>query len=213
MIDGIDNILCIQCFPVMEFDPFAKFEDPLGGIGRGFPAFRQFGNRIPIRTDFNQIVAASNFKQRTRMALLYYHAELRRYAVVGTPNKDEHDQGFFVKWGDGGYDIGPIRHLFKTQVYQLAEYLGIKKEIREATPTSDTYSAPSSQQEFFFQMPFEIMDRLWFALENGVAPDAAASALGIEVAQVERAYAGILQKINATEYLRAAPIEYGVGHS
>jgi NAD+ synthase len=82
--------------------------------------------------DLNQIVAASNFKQRTRMSLLYYHAELRGYAVIGTPNKDEHDQGFFVKWGDGGYDIGPIRHLYKTQVYQLAEYLGIPEEIRAA---------------------------------------------------------------------------------
>jgi len=159
--------------------------------------------------DLDQIVAASNFKQRTRMALLYYHAERRRYAVVGTPNKDEHDQGFFVKWGDGGYDIGPIRHLFKTQVYQLAEYLGIPDEICAATPTTDTYSAPSSQEEFFFRMPFDLMDRLWFAFENGVDAEEAASMLGLETEHVERAYANLVQKISATEYLRMPPIEYG----
>ena len=118
--------------------------------------------------DYLQIVAASNFKQRSRMTMLYYHAELRNYAVAGTPNKNEHDQGFFVKWGDGGYDVAPIRHLYKTQVFQLAEYLEVPAEIRTATPTTDTYSAPSSQEEFFFRMPFEVMDLLWYALEHGV---------------------------------------------
>ena len=98
--------------------------------------------------DYFQIVAASNFKQRTRMAMLYYHAELRNYAVVGTANKNEHGQGFFVKHGDGGVDVQPITHLFKTQVYQLAEYLGIPQDIRERIPTSDTYSAPQTQEEF-----------------------------------------------------------------
>jgi NAD+ synthase len=160
-------------------------------------------------SDLDQIVAASNFKQRTRMAFLYYHAELRRYAVIGTPNKDEHDQGFFVKWGDGAYDIGPIRHLFKTQVYQLAEYLGIPAEICEATPTTDTYSAPSSQEEFFFRMPFDVMDRLWFAFEKGVSAEEAATALGMAPDHVERAYANLTQKIGATDYLRTPPIDYG----
>src|SRR6185312_162350 len=101
-----------------------------------------------------QIVAASNFKQRCRMSMLYYHAERLYYAVIGTPNKHEVEQGFFVKHGDGGADIMPISHLYKTQVYQLAQHLNIPKEIIERTPTSDTYSAEQTQQEFFFQLPF-----------------------------------------------------------
>ncbi len=123
--------------------------------------------RLPLR-DYFQIVAASNFKQRTRMSMLYYHAELKNFAVIGTANKNEHDQGFFVKYGDGGIDVQPIVHLYKTQVYQLAEYLGVPEVIRKRPPTSDTYSAVSSQEEFFFRLPFETMDLLWYAQEHQV---------------------------------------------
>lgn len=101
--------------------------------------------RLSIKEYF-QIVAASNFKQRSRMVMLYYHAELRNFAVIGTGNKNEHEQGFFVKYGDGGVDIQPIAHLYKTQVYQLARYLEVPKEIQERTPTTDTYSATSTQR-------------------------------------------------------------------
>jgi NAD+ synthase len=159
--------------------------------------------------DYLQIVAASNFKQRSRMTMLYYHAELRNYAVVGTPNKNEHDQGFFVKWGDGGYDIAPIRHLYKTQVYQLAEHLEIPEEIRQATPTTDTYSAHSSQEEFFFRMPFEMMDLLWYALEHKVPVPEAAQVMDLTEEQVQRAFADLTRKQRTTQYLRTLPIEYG----
>jgi NAD+ synthase len=159
--------------------------------------------------DYLQIVAASNFKQRSRMSMLYYHAELRNYAVAGTPNKNEHDQGFFVKWGDGGYDVGPILHLYKTQVYQVAEYLGVPEEIRQAMPTTDTYSAPCSQEEFFFRMPFETMDLLWYALENDVPVAETAQAMGLSEAQVQRAFADFRAKERTTGYLRTPPIQYG----
>ena len=120
--------------------------------------------RLPL-TEYLQIVAASNFKQRSRMTMLYYHADRLNYAVIGTGNKNEHEQGFFVKFGDGGADIKPIAHLFKTQVYQLAEYLGIPEEIRKRTPTTDTYSAECTQEEFFFRVPFEIGDLVWLGME------------------------------------------------
>jgi NAD+ synthase len=164
--------------------------------------------RLNVR-DYLQIVAASNFKQRSRMTMLYYHAELRNYAVAGTPNKNEHDQGFFVKWGDGGYDIAPIRHLYKTQVFQLAEYLEIPVEIRTATPTTDTYSAPSSQEEFFFRMPFDIMDLLWYALEHDVPPSEVAQVMNLTQDQVQRAFADLRRKKRTTQYLRTPRIEYG----
>jgi NAD+ synthase len=172
------------------------------------PEGKEQSKRLNLR-DYLQIVAASNFKQRSRMVMLYYHAELRNYAVVGTPNKNEHDQGFFVKWGDGGYDVAPIRHLFKTQVYQLAEYLDVPPEICQATPTTDTYSAHSSQQEFFFRLPFEVMDLLWYALENGVPVAEVAQVMGLTEEQVQRVWTDITRKHRTTQYLRTLPIEYG----
>jgi NAD+ synthase len=159
--------------------------------------------------DYLQIVAASNFKQRSRMAMLYYHAELRNYAVVGTPNKNEHDQGFFVKWGNGGYDVAPIRHLYKTQVYQLAEHLDVPAEIRQATPTTDTYSAPSTQEEFFFRLPFEVTDLLWYAQEHDVPVAEVAEVMGLTEEQVERVFRDLVQKNRTTSYLRTMPIVYG----
>ena len=171
------------------------------------PEGEEKSKRLNLR-DYLQIVAASNFKQRSRMAMLYYHAELRNYAVVGTPNKNEHDQGFFVKWGDGGYDVAPVRHMFKTQVYQLAEYLELPLEIRQATPTTDTYSAHSSQEEFFFRLPFEVMDLLWYAQEHDVSVAEAARVMDLTEEQVERVFADLVRKHRTTQYLRTLPIDY-----
>ncbi|MGE5570039.1 MAG: NAD(+) synthase [Rhodospirillales bacterium] len=159
--------------------------------------------------DFLQIVAASNFKQRTRMAMLYYYAESNHYAVIGTANKNEHDQGCFVKHGDAGVDVQPIGHLYKTQVYQLAEYLKVPEEIRMRVPTTDTYSAPSSQQEFFFRLPFEVMDLLWFAQEHGYPPAEVAAVMGLTEVQVQRGYNEFIRKQRTTAYLRMAPVGFG----
>jgi NAD+ synthase len=176
------------------------------------PEGEEKAKRLNLR-DYLQIVAASNFKQRSRMAMLYYHAERRNYAVVGTPNKNEHEQGFFVKWGDGGYDTAPLRHLYKTQVYQLAEHLNIPREIRLATPTTDTYPAHSSQQEFFFRLPFEVMDLLWYAQEGGVPVSEVARVMELSEEQVERAFSDFERKRRTTEYLRTMPTGCGAGPS
>jgi NAD+ synthase len=168
------------------------------------PEGEEKSQRLPLREYF-QIVAASNFKQRTRMAMLYYHAELHNYAVIGTGNKNEHDQGFFVKYGDGGADIKPIVHLFKTQVYQLAEYLDMPQEILSRPPTTDTYSAPTTQQEFFFRLPFETMDLLWYAQEQGVPISEVAKVMGLSEIQVQRAFDDFNRKSRTTEYLRMQP--------
>lgn len=161
--------------------------------------------RLPLR-EYLQIVSASNLKQRSRMAMLYYHAESRNYAVIGTGNKNEHEHGFFVKYGDGGTDLRPIIHLFKTQIYQLAEYLDIPEEIRKRTPTSDTYSAEQTQEEFFFRLPFEILDTIWYGWEKGIDKKEIAQALSLNAEQVENVIHDIQRKINATEYLRMPPL-------
>jgi NAD+ synthase len=160
--------------------------------------------RLPL-AEYLQIVAASNFKQRSRTNMLYYHAEAKNYAVIGTGNKNEHEQGFFVKYGDGGADVKPIAHLFKTQVYQLAEFLGVPEDIRKRTPTTDTYSAEQTQEEFFYKMPFEVMDRIWDGWEKGVSSDVIAKVLNILQAQVDVVINDVRQKIQTTEYLRQEP--------
>jgi NAD+ synthase len=161
--------------------------------------------RMPS-AEFRQIEAASNFKQRCRMSMLYYHAELLHYAVIGTPNKHEVEQGFFVKWGDGGADIMPIAHLFKTQVYQLARYLEVPQEIIDRTPTTDTYSAEQTQEEFFYQMPFHQMDLFWYAFKNNFSPEEVGRVMDKTTDEVTKVFAGFERKIKTTEYLRMAPI-------
>jgi NAD+ synthase len=160
---------------------------------------------LPVK-EYLQIVAASNFKQRSRMTTLYYHAESLHYAVIGTPNKHEQEQGFFVKYGDGGADVMPIGNLYKTQVYQLANFLGVPKAIIERTPTTDTYSAEQTQEEFFFQMSFGLMDRFWYGFENGYSPKEVAKVMGESEEHVEALFKNFERKKTTTEYLRMAPI-------
>jgi NAD+ synthase len=162
--------------------------------------------------DYLQIVAASNFKQRSRMAMVYYHAESLHFAVIGTPNKHEQEQGFFVKFGDGAGDIMPIGNLYKTQVYQLAEYLGVPKAIINRTPTTDTYSAEQTQEEFFYQLPFNLMDRYWYGFENGYSPKEVADVMGETEQRVEALFRNFERKRKTTEYLRMPPVRdyYGI---
>jgi NAD+ synthase len=161
--------------------------------------------RLPVDA-FRQIEAASNFKQRCRMSMLYYHAEKLHYAVVGTPNKHEVEQGFFVKYGDGGADVMPIGNLYKTQVYELAYHLGVPQEIIDRTPTTDTYSAEQTQEEFFYQLPFEEMDLLWYAFENSYGAEEVAPVMGMTAAQVSSIFVNFERKYKTTEYLRMAPV-------
>jgi NAD+ synthase len=151
------------------------------------------------------IVAATNFKQRVRKMLEYYHADRLNYAVTGTPNRLEYDQGFFVKLGDGAADIKPIAHLYKTQVYQLAEYLGVPEQIRSRRPTTDTYSLEQGQDEFYFSLPYEQMDLCLYARDHGIGAADVAPVVKLTQTQVERVYRDIDQKREATRYLHASP--------
>lgn len=160
---------------------------------------------LPVK-EYLQIVAASNFKQRSRMTTLYYHAEALHYAVIGTPNKHEQEQGFFVKYGDGGADVMPIGNLYKTQVYQLANFLGVPKAIIDRTPTTDTYSAEQTQEEFFFQMPFGLMDLYWYGFENGYSPKEVAEVMDESEQKVKALFGNFERKKKTTEYLRMSPI-------
>ena len=156
--------------------------------------------RLPLKA-YLEIVAATNFKQRTRKMLEYYHADRLNFAVTGTPNRLEYDQGFFVKLGDGAADIKPIAHLYKTQVYKMAEYLGVPKEICSRAPTTDTYSMPQGQDEFYFSLPYDKMDLCLYGKNDNYTPEQVAPAIDLTPDQVQRVYDDIETKRTTTRYL------------
>jgi NAD+ synthase len=151
------------------------------------------------------IVAATNFKQRVRKVFEYYHADRLNYATTGTPNRLEYDQGFFVKLGDGAADVKPIAHLYKTQVYELAAHLGVPQVVLDRPSTTDTYSLPQSQEEFYFSLPHHEMDLVLFGRNNGVPTEEVAAATGLTAEQVQRVYRDIEQKRRTTQYLHLPP--------
>jgi len=161
--------------------------------------------RLPA-AEYREIVAATNFKQRVRTMLEYFHADRLHYAVVGTPNRLEYDQGFFVKGGDGLADVKPIAHLYKSQVYALAEFLGVPAAIRSRPPTTDTYSLPQTQEEFYFALPAATLDLVLFAHNLGRDPAAVAAELGRTPDEAARAVRDIDQKRATTRYLHLPPL-------
>jgi NAD+ synthase len=160
--------------------------------------------RLPA-AEYRQIVAATNYKQRVRKMTEYYHADRLHYAVIGTPNRLEYDQGFFVKGGDGLADVKPIAHLYKTQVYQLAEYLDIPAAVTSRPPTTDTFSLPQSQEEFYYNLPTRTLDIVLHGLNTGRPVDDVAAGAGLSVDQVQRSYRDIAQKRATTRYLHLGP--------
>lgn len=158
---------------------------------------------------YRELVAATSFKQRTRKMMEYYHADRLGYAVAGTPNRLEYDQGFFVKNGDGAADLKPIAHLYKTQVYQLAAHLGIPEAVRLRLPTTDTYSLPQTQEEFYFSFPFEQLDLCLYGRNHGIPAAAVAAVLGIGEDRVEGIYREIEVKRRATRALHLPPLLIG----
>lgn len=171
-------------------------QDPKGGMHE---------QRLPLK-EYLQIVAATNYKQRIRKTVEYFHADRLNYAVVGTPNRLEYDQGFFVKNGDGSADVKPIAHLYKTQVYTMARKLGLPDEITSAIPTTDTYSLPQGQDEFYFALPYDKMDLALWALNHAVPATELGRALGVSTEQAEWVFDDIRKKRTTTAYLHANPV-------
>jgi NAD+ synthase len=172
------------------------------------PDGRALEARLGLR-EYLQIVAATSFKQRIRKTIEYFHADRLNYAVIGTPNRLEYDQGFFVKNGDGAADIKPIAHLYKSQVYELARYLQIPPETATAPPTTDTYSLPQGQDEFYFALPYRQMDLALWALNQGLAVESLAEALDLSVEKAGHVYDDIRAKRRATRYLHRRPLLLG----
>lgn len=155
---------------------------------------------------YRQLVAATNYKQRIRKTIEHYHADRLGFAVAGTPNRLEYDQGFFVKQGDGAADVKPIAHLYKTQVYALAAELKIPLEIQRRPPTTDTFSLEQTQEEFYFALPYDRMDLCLYGLNHGVPAEQIARSANLAIDQVKLVYADIASKRRATRYLHQPPL-------
>ena len=168
------------------------------------PEGKQITKRLPLEA-YLGILAATNFKQRVRKLMEYYYADRLNYAVAGTPNRLEYDQGFFVKLGDGAADFKPIAHLYKTQVYQMAEFLGVPARIRQRPPTTDTYSLPQGQDEFYFSLPYEKMDLCLYAKNHAIPATTVAPLVGLTAEQVARVFKDIEIKRSSTRYLHLKP--------
>jgi NAD+ synthase len=200
-----------------EFDPSMRWKMVLGSdrlaAGRlsffkvvvELPGGETRSFRLPADA-YLRILAATNYKQRTRKMIEYFHADRLHFAVAGTPNRLEYDQGFFVKMGDGAADVKPIARLYKTQVYALARHLGVLDEILRREPTTDTYSLEQSQQEFYFSLDHRRLDLLLWAKDHGVSAEAAAPEVDLPPELVARVYEDIDRKRRAAEYLHAGPV-------
>jgi NAD+ synthase len=160
--------------------------------------------RLPA-DPYRRIVAATSFKQRTRKMVEYFHADASGYAVIGTPNRLEYDQGFFVKGGDGAADVKPLAHLYKTQVYELGRHLGLPEIILDRPPTTDTYPLPQTQEEFYFSLPYDQLDLCLYARNHRVSAESVAQTTGLSPAQVARVFEDIDRKRKAAEYLHLPP--------
>jgi NAD+ synthase len=200
-----------------EYYPGYKFKIVLANILENKGGMNYFhivlqtpeGEQKKVRLDLSAylgIVAATNMKQRARKYFEYYHADRLNYAVAGTPNRLEYDQGFFVKNGDGAADVKPIAHLYKSQVYQLAAYLGMPEEVLSRMPTTDTYSLPQTQEEFYFSLPYKRMDLCLYAKNEGYQTAEVAPVIGLTAEQVERVYQDIDRKRGVAKYLSSPPL-------
>ncbi len=168
------------------------------------PDGKMMTKRLPLES-YLGILAATNFKQRVRKMMEYYYADKLNFAVAGTPNRLEYDQGFFVKLGDGAADLKPIAHLYKSQVYQMAEYLGVPAKICNRPPTTDTYSLAQGQDEFYFSLPYEKMDLCLYAKNHSIPASEVAPLVGLNAEQVERVWKDIDMKRYSTRYLHLKP--------
>ncbi len=186
-------------------DPAAGTEFSFFSIVVESPDGKSLKKRLPAEA-YLRILALSNFKQRTRKMLEYHYADRFNYAVGGTSNLLETDQGFFVKLGDGSGDFKPIAHLYKSQIYQLAEYLGVPEEVRRRPPSADIHSLAQGQDEFFFVLPYEKMDACVYGQLHGIAPESIAEAIDVEPDMVARIYRIVELRRARTEYLRAQPV-------
>jgi NAD+ synthase len=140
-------------------------------------------------------IAIANIKPRIRMIILYFFANSRNLLVMGTGNKTELSVGYFTKYGDGGVDILPIGDLYKTEVFKLAEFLGVPEKIIKKRPSAGLWRGQSDEEEM--GITYEKLDRILKAVESGIESQID----GIEKEEIER----VVKMIELSKHKRQMP--------
>jgi NAD+ synthase len=126
-----------------------------------------------------------NIMARVRMILLYDLAKKRQALVCGTENKSEHLLGYFTRYGDEASDFEPIKHLYKTQVYQLAKALGVPNEIIQSPPSAGLWLGQTDEKQFGFSY-YQADQILFLYLEKGLSLPVIVKKTGVEKRIVEK---------------------------
>ncbi|RXA19385.1 NAD(+) synthase [Methanosarcina sp. MSH10X1] len=155
--------------------------------------------------DYLELIGLQNVKQRSRMIVQYMYAEKLNYAVCGTTNKTELALGQFVKYGDGGVDLEPLADCYKVQVYAMGKLLNVNEEIIKRPPSADTWSHYTTDEEFYWRMPIQIMDQLLYAQEHQLPLKVIEKNTGLSADTIEKAWRHINRIRDSTEYVRATP--------
>ena len=129
-------------------------------------------------------VALGNIKSRLRMLLWYGYANSKKSLVCGCSNKTELLIGYFTKYGDGGSDFMPIGDLYKTQVYQIAEHIGIPRPIIKKAPSAGLWKGQTDEKEL--GIPYEKLDRILYGLERKMPVDKIVEIADIDEQEVIR---------------------------
>lgn len=156
-------------------------------------------------SEFLTLTSATSIKHRVRMATLYFHGEKNNLAIIGTTNKSEYLQGYFVKYGDGGSDIEPLVNLYKSQIYQLGEFFDIPGEILTADASPDVWSFTTSDEEFFYSVPYNIVDLILYARENNLPVNEIQKISQIPKQQIENLIRFQNQKQKKSQHMRESP--------
>ena len=156
-------------------------------------------------SEFLTLIASSSIKHRVRMTLLYYYAEKNNFCVVGTTNKSEFLQGYFVKYGDGGTDLEPLTNLYKSQIYQIGEFLKVPNEILEKDASADIWSFNTSDEEFFYSVPYHIVDLILYARENNMTKSEIEKISNLSLEQIEKLLQFQNQKQVKSQHMREMP--------
>lgn len=146
-----------------------------------------------------------NAKARARMMFLYAEAQGRNRLVCGTGNKSELLVGYFTKWGDGGVDLEPIGDLWKTQVWVLAEHLGVPEEIVRRPPTAGLHAGQTDEQDL--GMSYAQLDAVLKCFELNAGVEEAARRTGIPLADVVR----VERMVRRSEHKRHLPLVPKIG--
>jgi len=158
-------------------------------------------------SDFLSLTALTSIKHRVRMTLLYFHGEKNNFSVVGTTNKSEYQQGYFVKYGDGGSDIEPLVNIYKSQIYQLGKFLKIPKEILVSDASPDVWSFSTSDEEFFYTVPYDIVDLILYARENKLSVSDVQKISKLKTEDIENLFQ--MQNIKQTKSQHMREIPHG----